>query len=191
MSFILRLFTCGLLLTSIGFSQSKDPTALELSAFEQFVSQPGTRHTRSKAVGTIESAESKALITAVVVQDAPNAREMSGVRIKLAKPDGADQVYVGEPFLGRLIAAFAEIDIHEQSRWKNRYAGASSCVGSCLFLSAMREGVHFPFASRCEMTDGFVGLSLSTGRRTFRFPNIEARPFIAVLDRAAAELQTP
>ena len=59
MSFILRLFTCGLLLTSIGFSQSKDPTALELSAFEQFVSQPGTRHTRSKAVGTIESAESK------------------------------------------------------------------------------------------------------------------------------------
>ena len=49
MGFILRLFPCCLLLTSIGFSQSKDPTAPELSAFEQFVSQPGIRHIWSKA----------------------------------------------------------------------------------------------------------------------------------------------
>ena len=164
------------------------PTAEALAALERFALQPATRVTWSKDLGRVSSGQAEATVTAAVFEDRAQGRRMLGVRITFTSPEATDRVFVAKEFLQPLSKALS--DIETQAEELLRTAGSSSrCFGSCEFLSAMREGAHFFHASQCSMSDGWSGLSVSTGARTFRFTGLGAAPFKAALARAAEELR--
>ncbi len=137
----------------------------------------------------IKGGQTKAVITALVVDDATQSpSQMRGIRIDLASQDVTDRVYVGEPFLKRLIDALDEISEHMGS-FLSRSTVSSRCFGSGAFLSAARGGAHFFHASQCSMADGWFGLSVSTGAATFRFTDLTPSPFALEIDHAVDALK--
>src|SRR5712691_10994943 len=131
------------LLLNIGVAQTDDsPTASQLMAMERYATRPTARVNWSKEVDRIEGGQTKAVITALVVDDGTQSpRQMRGIRIDLVSQDVTDRVYVGEPFLKRLIDALDEISEHMGS-FLSRSTVSSRCFGSAAFLSAFREGAH-------------------------------------------------
>ena len=71
---------CGFFL-SIGTAQVDDsPTAAELAAMERYSTRPTARITWSKEVDRIEGGQAKAVITALIVEDATQtSRPMRGI----------------------------------------------------------------------------------------------------------------
>jgi len=181
---ILLVF-CGLLLNA----QVNSPTASQLAEMERFSTQPTARVTWSKEVERVTSDQTKAVITALIVEDgAQTPRQMRGIRIDLASQNMKDRVYVGEAFLERLIDALHEISAGIGS-FLSRPGGSSRCFGSAAFLAAFREGAHVFHASQCSMADGWFGLSVSTGAATFRFSHLDPSPFASAIARASDELK--
>jgi hypothetical protein len=174
---------CALLPVS-GFSQSNPPTAQALATFERFASHPASRITWSEEVDRIASPRSNAVITAIAVQDAAD-RHMRGVRIELSGEGVGDRIFIADEFVRPLIDALSEIEA-EGPRFLGRRTGSSSCFGSALFLSALREGAKVFHGSLCEMSDGFTGMSVSTGTTIFRFPGVEPGRFKAALIQAVS-----
>ena len=178
---------CGLLL-NIGAAQVNSPTASELEAMERYAKRPTAHVAWSKEMNRIEADQTQAVITALVVEDATQAPgRMRGIRIDLAGQGVKDRLYVGETFLERLIEALDEVSAGMGSFLGQ--GGSSRCFGSCAFLSAVREGVHFFHASQCSMSDGWFGLSVSTGAATFRFTELDPLRFASAIARAADALK--
>jgi hypothetical protein len=177
------------LLLNVGVAQVTSPTASQLAAMERFATQPTARVTWSKEVERIDGAQSQAVFTALIVEDREQtSRQVRGIRIDLTKQNVKDRVYVSEDFLERLIRALDEISEGMGSS-VGSYSGGSRCFGSCAFLSAVREGAHFFHASQCSMEDGWFGLSVTTGATTFRFSNLNPKPFASAIARARDELK--
>jgi len=114
---------------------------------------------------------------------------MRGIRIDLAGRDVTDRVYVGEPFLKRLIGAMDEIS-EGMGSFLSRSTVSSRCFGSAAFLSAFREGAHCFHASQCSMADGWFGLSVSTGVATFRFTDLTPSPNFELTAQACGAYAT-
>ncbi len=184
-----RIITFCAVLLMPGSAQVSSPTAEELERLEQFVSQPGSRVISSKDLGHIAGGESDALITAVIVQGGdPTKQQMRGIRIQFTTGDVRDQIYVAEEFLQPLVKALVEIEA-QSDQFLSRPRVNSRCFGSGAFLSAMRTGAHFFHASQCSMSDGWTGLSVSTGSKTFRFTGLNPAPFRTAIARAATEFE--
>jgi hypothetical protein len=169
---------------NVGYSQVNQPTASQLEALEKFAKNPTARVTWSKEVGRIDTGQAKAVVTVLVVEDlAQTPHQMRGVIISLMDQHVEDEVYVGEEFLERLIKALNDI------RFFSTSSGSSRCSGSDAFLSAFREGAHVFHASQCSMADGWAGLSVATGRETFRFTSQNPAAFARTIARAREELK--
>ena len=68
-----------------GHAQVSRAPSLRPTPLEAFAARPAARVTWSKVIGRLESPESRATVTALVVADETGApREMRGVRIDLA-----------------------------------------------------------------------------------------------------------
>jgi hypothetical protein len=180
---------CGLLLNTGGAQTDDSPTASQLAAMEHYATRPTARIDWSKEADRIESGQTKAVITALVVDDATQSpRQMRGIRIDLASQDVTDRLYVGESFLKRLIDALDEVS-KGMGSFLSRSTVSSRCFGSGAFLSAVREGAHFFHASQCSMADGWFGLSVSTGAAKFRFTDLTPSPFASAIGHAMDELK--
>jgi hypothetical protein len=188
MNYIPLFIAACLFVTRIGFGQS-GPAAQEVSAFENFVNEPNSRVTWSTEIGRIDSPDAQAVITAIsVVGSSPN-REMRGVRMHLTRGASKDRIYVERRYVKQLSDVLVEID-EMAPRFLARRVGQSSCFGSGVFLRAFREGANFFHASSCQNIEGFTGLRVDTGSQSFRFATADLKRFIALLDSAAAELES-
>ncbi|HJZ98183.1 MAG TPA: hypothetical protein VKE70_16850 [Candidatus Solibacter sp.] len=183
------LALCGLLLNT-GIAQTDDsPTASQLAAMERHATRPTARIVWSKEVDRIEGGQARAVITALVVEDATQTpRQMRGIRIDFTSGDLTDRIYVGEPFLNRLIDGLDEIS-RGMGSFLSTSAASSRCFGSAAFLSAFREGAHCFHGSQCSMADGWLGFSVSAGVATFRFTGLKPAPFASAFARAMDELK--
>jgi hypothetical protein len=75
---------CCLLLNA-GLAQENRTSSLQPSPLEAFAERPTARVTWSKIIGSLESKESRATITAIIVEDeAGNQSKMRGIRVDLA-----------------------------------------------------------------------------------------------------------
>jgi hypothetical protein len=170
--------TLALATVLAGFAAAQ--TAEELTAMERFAS--GAREAVQQTQ-TIRSEGVSAAFTSVILSN--GGREIRGLRIDLASGDQQERVYVEERFLPALIESLTGLG---QEAMEPRFG----CTGSCIFLSAMREGAHFFFASQCGRD-----LVVNTGAGRFRFADTEASRMrsavaeVANVRRAAATTAQP
>ena len=132
---------CGLLLTlgDLGYGQSAKPTASQLEALERFAKQPAAKVTWSREVDRIEADQARAVVTALIVEDAAEPpKRVRGVRIDLVDGNAKDQVYASEEHLERLIKALDEISNGLPSFLARAVPGERGCFGSGEFW--MQQG---------------------------------------------------
>ena len=165
--------------SATGYSQDAEPTATQLTAMEEFIGQPATRIVWSSEAGRIAAEGSEAVLTAIIAEN--GTRQMRGIEIAFTAPQaGQDKVYVSQEFFERLLGALDDASMSAPT--------VRGCMGSGKFLSAMRAGAHFFFASQCTQT-GVNVLQAGTGRGFFFFPNVDSAPFAGAIRNAHAQLK--
>lgn len=143
-------------------------------------------------IGRIDSAESHAIVTAVIIED--GARRMGGIRINLANPAAIDEVYLEQDKLEVVKTALDEIARGVAVHATNR-ANTNSYFGAYEFGPAERNRPprHALTAAYYFGTDP-PGLSLVTGKPTFermeyRFPGQQPEQLAELIARALEELK--
>ena len=89
------------LLASIAYAETK---------LESFIRRPSARVAWSEEVGRVRSAESQAIITALLVEEGSPIRQMRGIRISVSKPGVANDVYLEEEKLGVFLNTLSFIE---------------------------------------------------------------------------------
>ena len=85
----------------IGHAQIDPPPSLQPTPLEAFARQPTTDVAWSKEVGRLDSRESHAVVTVLILEDTAQPPDrMRGIRIELFGADSKDEVYLGEETLG-------------------------------------------------------------------------------------------
>jgi hypothetical protein len=162
-----------------GFGHEPEPTAAQLTAMEEFISQPATRVVWSGEAGRIAADGSAAVFTAIVAEN--GTRRMRGIEIALSTQQAtADKVYVSVEFFERLLGALDDASMSAPT--------VRGCMGSGKFLTAMRAGAHFFFASQCNQ-GGVDVLQVGTGHGFFFFPNLNPAPVADAIRQAKADLK--
>jgi hypothetical protein len=179
----------------IGQAQTKPALSLQPTPLEAFARQPATHIAWSREVGSFDSSEAHAVVTALILEDkAQRPHQMRGVRIDLSSQDSEDEVYLGEETLGTYKSALDEISRNiPESRNSARdglVPGGTSYLGSCIFRNPNNTpGVHtlnttYYFAPHSE------GVSLSALKEAeFRFPNQAPSQFSAAIALAIDQLK--
>ena len=121
------------LFVGIAQGQVNSPSSGKASSLEVLARQPGAYVTWSKEVGHLESGESNAVVTALVVEDsAQRGQRMRGVRIDLWRPDWKSTLYVEESLLQPLKTAFDQLTLDiERDLFSN--GTGMGFIGSCVF----------------------------------------------------------
>lgn len=161
------------------YAQQPEPTFDQLAAMEDFIAQPSTRIVWSSEAGRIETEGSEAVLTAIIAEN--GSRKIRGIEIALSSSQtGQDKVYIGEEFFERLLGALDDAAIGPLR--------GTGCMGSGKFLTALRAGAHFFFASQCNY-NGVHQLQVGTGRAFYFFLNLTPAPFAAAIRRAESQLR--
>ena len=85
---------------AVGLGQPLSPTATQLEAFERFAEGPAARVAWSNEIGRIETDRARAVVTALIVEDAAEvAQPMRGIRIDLTEGDRRDRLYTSADHL--------------------------------------------------------------------------------------------
>lgn len=179
---------CGLFF-NIGLVQDNPTPSLQPTTLEAFAEQPTARVTWSKEVGRIESAETRVVVTALVVEDTVKPpHRMSGIRIGLTNQNATDQVYLDGPKLEELQKALEEIERGIESFRNERGDAPLRYLGACE-LRQPRPTVHTLSAAYYIAPDS-SGLSLSAFKgQEFRFPNHRPSGLVEAIGRAMDELK--
>jgi hypothetical protein len=173
-------------------AQSLQPTPLEA-----FAGLSATHVAWSKDVGRIESAEARAVITALVLEDtAQPADRMRGVRIELSSRDSKDEIFLGEETLSIYKSALDEITTaatrqrNEGTARDSVTAEGTAYVGAGVFWYADKiPRVHALNAAHYFGPDS-SGLYLSAFEGVgFRFPDQQASQLSLAIARAMNELK--
>lgn len=179
---------CGLLL-DIGLAQVKPTPSLRPTRLEAFAGQPSSRITWSKEVGHLERPEARAVVTALVVENAGEApHRMRGIRIELVKQTARDEVYLDDTEFKTVKKALDRIasDIDEFRR-KPR-TSPYMYLGACEFWHPYPT-VHTLNAAYYIAPDS-SGLSLSAFKgQEFRFPGYSPSLLAAAIGRAMEEFK--
>ena len=196
MKLLLSLVVCIGLLGGIASGQNQ-AQPLQPTPLEAFARLPATSVAWSKEVGRIESGESKAIITAMVLEDTAQPPDrMRGVRIDLSSRNSKDQIFLGEETLSIYERALDEIT-KEATRQRNEgtvrdnlNAGGTAFVGAEIFWYADKvPRVHALNAAPYVAPDS-SGLYLSAFKGVgFRFPDQEASRLSLAMARAINELK--
>src|SRR5262245_41052954 len=125
----------GLFVITNGWGQVNSPRSGEPSSLEPLARQPEARVTWSKEVGHLESRESHAVFTTLVVEDVGQpARRMRGVRIDLSCADWKSSFHVDEGLLQPLKTIFDNLTLDIERHLHRLPAGAGwGFFGSCEF----------------------------------------------------------
>ena len=172
------------LLLNIGLAQVNSTASLQSTRLEAFAGQPTANVTWSKEVGRIDSAEARAVVTALVVEDEVQPpHRMGGIRIDLATQNETDQVYLDDASLEAVKKALDEIASGLESFRNERGNAPFRYLGSCE-LRPLRPAVHTLSAAYYIAPDS-SGLSLSAFKgQEFRFPGRSPSQLAAVIVRA-------
>jgi len=172
----------GLVAAATGRSLPLDPSPLEA-----FARQASTRIVRSDEITRLDTTKGHVVITAIVLENsAQPPDQMRGVRISLSQAGANDQVYVGESILPELRDALNEIAEGLQSERKKPTCESAACyIGSCRFrrLDGGLPQVH-SLSAAYYIEPHSSGLSLSSVRREFKFPDVEPIYFSRAIARA-------
>jgi len=107
--------------------------SLEKPSLEDLARRPGARVIRSKEVAHLESSESHAVVTTLVVEDsAQEGRWMRGVRVDLLRPYWKRTLYIEESSLQALKRIFDQLTLDIERVLLFRPTGYGY-VGSCEF----------------------------------------------------------
>jgi hypothetical protein len=148
MKTLLSLLCFGLF-CGVASAQDQIPP-LQPTPMEAFAGQSATHLAWSKEVGRIESSDSQAVITALILQDTARPPDrMRGIRIDLSSRESKDQIYLGEETLALYKNA---LDVIERDSMRKRNDGTArdhlmpdgtAFVGAELFWYAdKRPQVH-------------------------------------------------
>jgi hypothetical protein len=173
------------LVLNIGYGQIKPATVSQLEAFERFSRSPTARVAWSKEVGRINTRLTQAVVTVLVIEDSEqDPRQMRGIRIDFTAGNSKDQIYADEDLLTRVTKALDDVT----NGMGTFFTQSRGCFGSCEFLEAFRGGAHVLQVSQC-VGDGISGLTISTGKMSFHFPEKDPSAFAAAIVRAKEELK--
>ena len=177
------------LLAGAAVAQTSPRPALQPTRMEAFATQPTARVTWSKEIGQINSTEARAVITALIIEDAaapPN--RMRGVRIDLANADASDQVYIEEAKLEDIKKALAQIVMGMDRARRERNGPSCRYLGAAEFWHP-GQNIHTLNAA-FYIVPGSSGLSMSAYKcQEFRFPDHSPSEMAALLYRAIQELK--
>jgi hypothetical protein len=177
------------LLLNVGLAQVNQMPSLQPTRLEAFAGHSTAHVAWSREVGRVESAEARAVVTSLVIEDAVQTpRRMRGIRIDLANQNSRDQVYLEEAKLEAVKKALEEIESGIESFRKERRSAPYSYLGSCE-LRQPYPSVHTLNAAFYIAPDS-SGLSLSAFKdQDFRFPDHSPSELAAAIDRAIDQLK--
>lgn len=140
----------------------------------------------SELLGEIESADARAAITAIEVEGSDGER-VRGVKIKLENSTSTDQIYITDSLLSNLRNELEELEFTKQfdSECQAKYRcvhGIARCRPSQTERQAYCPGRYSTPGSE----QGFV---LSTPRKSFSFPSVEAAQLDALIGEAVQVLE--
>lgn len=159
-----------------------EPTDLAVLA-----TQRSARVVWSADAGEVESADARAVLTAVTLAGA-HGRRLRGVRIRLENAGARDEVYLGEDALAQLHEELASLE-------PQGGGAGSSCdarrvcmrgVARCRPSQTVPQALCPVFYQTAE---GQVGLGLSTPRHAFRFPSQRPSVLADAIEAAADRLE--
>jgi hypothetical protein len=185
------LFCC--LFADHGTAQEKPAQPLQPTPLEAFANLPATQVLWSKQVGTLDSRESHATVTALVLEDtAVPPNRMRGIKVALFNSKSKDAIYLAEETLAAYQSALDEIaQSVRESRGHARdflAPGGTSYFGSCALRSDQPPRVHTLGPSYYFSPDS-DGLELSNFRDEFRFPDQDPTRLSTAIAVAIDELK--
>ena len=186
MRFVCRLLVLAGCFVPIGLGQPTSPTAAQLEAFERFAERSTARVAWSNEIGRIETDRARAVVTALIVEDAAEvAQPMRGIRIDLTEGDRTDRLYTSTDHLELLIYELERIT--RSATFSSRESDAPNlCHGSGALRLQLLQGANSFTASECVYGD-WVGLAVGPG--DFRFTNARAAGFAKLFAAARDALE--
>lgn len=176
----------------VAMSTVADPAAVAPTAFEAFVTDPSTVVAEARDVGSLASVDSTLKVTALVAAArADDARRMRGVRFELSNNGGAEQIYLDEPQLERLLMELDGIELAKDKAFgqaPGTLLGGMSVLGteSCW----MPNPVQRILCPELQRAATWSGLRLWTfGGATFDFRDRDSAELRGLVERASAELR--
>jgi hypothetical protein len=181
----LTLFTFSIVLLNSLLAEAE----FKPSQLENLVKQAGSRTVWSGESGRIESSESRAVVTAMVVEDRAKASRVRGVRIDFSGRDLKATIYVDDSGLKTVKTALDEITRGmELSGYGDGGTRSSTLlhIGSCDYRD---NPTAHPFTAVYYIDPGIQGLKLfPLNQGEFNFPNRKPAQLSAALRRAMDEL---
>ncbi len=194
MKSIASAFAFCFLFLSVGVAQLSPVPSLQPTPLEAFAHQPATHVAWSKQVGSLDSSEAHAVVTALVLEDTAQPPDrMRGIRIDLSSSASSDVVYLGEETLGVYKNALDEIGRNvpgsRTGARDNLAPGGISYLGACVFRSEKPPRIHSLSAAYYFAPDS-EGLSVSTFKIAgFRFPDQDPLRLSAAIAEAIDQLK--
>jgi hypothetical protein len=186
----LVIFSC---LLGIGNAQVDPASAVQPSPFEKLLRQPDPRIIWSQETGRLDSSESHAVVTALVVveESTQPSRRLRGVRIHLSRKGAEGDVYLEERVLEKVRKGFDQITMGIQ-HGVNPNSAVMSVIGSCEWRDT---GLPDPFPVSYIVADWNRGTSIThlywsglvvspPNLPAFEFPDQKALPFAEAIGRA-------
>jgi len=185
---------CCLFFLCVALAQVNPALTLQPTPLEAFAHQPTTHVAWSKQVGSLDSREAHAIVTALVLEDTAQPPDrMRGIRIDFSSPESSDVVYLGEETLAVYKKALDEIgraipEFRNGAR-ENLAPGGTSYLGACVFRSDEPPRVHTLNAAYYFAPDS-EGLHLTTFKDTgFKFPDQDPVRLSATIVTAIDQLK--
>jgi hypothetical protein len=170
---------------SLAFAQTSTPVP---TLFEEFAANTNAVVSFTQQIGAIDSSDSKAIVTALSVQDSASpSSQMRGVRIDLENNGGADHVYLDESQLTTLLQELAGIEagisrLVNESNAPYRVQGTASCW--------MPDPAFRILCPSYRVGPDWSGFTLAAfGGRTFALPDHVPSELTELIERAISELE--
>jgi hypothetical protein len=165
--------------------------AAEPTAFERFATDPDTALVASAAIGSLGSVDSTVEITALVaLARADAARRMRGVRFDLRNNGGAEQVYLDEPQLERLLMELDLMELANAADTTERQAAGAAIWVVGTETCWMPNPVQRILCPERVRAPAWSGLRLWTfGGEVFEFRGRDTAELRDLVERAGAALR--
>jgi hypothetical protein len=186
---------CLCLLVGFTIGQTKS-VVLQPTPLEAFARMPATHVAWSKEVGRIETDESRAIVTALILEDTAQPPDrMRGIRIELSSGDSKDEIFLGEETLRIYKEALDQIAteaIRQRNAGnarENLTPDGTAYVGAEVFWYGYKTASVHALNAAHYFAPNSSGLYLSAFKDVgFKFPNQDASQLSVVLERAIKEL---
>ena len=160
------------------------------TALETFVTQPNVVLDLAEVVGTLDSKDASVAVDAVIASDTARPGErMKGLRFQLANNSVADQVYLDEAQVAKLLEDLAGIDdgiaeLKAEGGAPYRVQGTGAC-----WMPPRPMRILCP---SYRVGPDWSGLQLAAyGGPGFDFPDERPATLAALIEQAVARLQGP